>query len=202
MAGHILLNELGIQYKAVITDPKSGVSEELKSLNPKAKVPVLVINGQVVTENVAILTAIAQLAPDRHLLGRNDLEKIRVYEYLAYVSGTLHGTAYKGVLRPQTFIDDESALDKVRDKGKKAVLECYEFIEAGLKGVHAVGDGLTVVDPYLYVFWRWGSMFLSDMQTRFPKYAALVVELGKLESVHRTIEQEGIEGYLVGSSSL
>lgn len=200
LAAHIILNELNIQYDAVVTELKDGITEDVVRLNPKKKVPVLVIDGQVITENVAILTAIAQLAPERNLLGATDLEKLRVYEYLAYLSGTLHGQAYGGFFRPGRYTDDESAFKSIQEKGKQTILECYEYIEAGLRGVHAVGSELTVVDPYLYVFWRWGSMYSPDMHTRFPKYAALVQELGKLESVQRTIKQEGVEGYLVARS--
>lgn len=78
----------------------------------------------------------------------------------------------------------------------KAIFECFEFIEGGLKGTHAVGDQLTVVDPYLYVFWRWGSSRMTDMEERYPKYAALIRELGKHDSVKRALEKEGIEGFL------
>lgn len=202
IAAHILLNELGVQYDAMVSKIQDGIPEEVKKLNPKEKVPVLVIDDQVITENVAILTAIAQLAPERHLLGGTDLEKLRVYEYLGYLSSTMHGQAYGGFFRPGRYTDDETLFPSIREKGKQNILACYDYIEAGLNGVHAVGDQLTVVDPYLYVFWRWGSVYTPGMQTRYPKYAALVQELGKLESVRRTVKEEGIEGFFVEKSSL
>lgn len=202
LAAHILLNELGVQYDPIVFKVEDGIPQELWKLNPKAKVPVLVIDGEVITENVAILTAIAQLAPERHLLGSTDLEKLRTYEYLGYLASTMHGQAYGGLFRPGRYTDDEALLPSIREKSKHTIQACYEYIEAGLKGVHAVGNQLTVVDPYLYVFWRWGSVYSPGMQTRYPKYAALVQELGKLESVQRTVKEEGIEGFFGEKSSL
>lgn len=197
LAAHILLNEVGIPFEISLLKPEDGISDEVQKLNPKRKVPVLQLDDETITENVAILTAIAQLAPERDLLGKTNIEKLRVYEYLSYLSTTLHAQAFGAFFRPGRFSDEEHTFISIREKGKKSVMECYEFIESGLKGTHAVGDQLTVVDPYLYVFWRWTASRMADLEERFPKYAALVKELGKLESVKRTIEEESIEGYLV-----
>lgn len=194
LAAHILLNELGVQYEIILNELKDGVPEEAMKLNPKKKVPVLEIDGQVITENVAILTAIAQLAPEKSLLGKTDFEKFRVYEYLSYLSGTLHGQAFTCIFRPGTFTNDESAFKSVKQKGIEMALKSCEYIETGLSGVYAVGNQLTVVDPYLLVFWFWGIRFLNtDMHARFPKYAALIKELQKRESVQKTLRQEGFE---------
>lgn len=202
LAPHILLNELGIQYDAVVLELKDGITEDIKRLNPKKKVPVLEFDNQIITETIAIFTMIAQLAPERNLLGKSDLERVRVYEYLAYLSGTVHGQGYGGLFRPGRYSDDVSVHESIQKKSMITLMECYDYIEAGLQGLHAVGDQLTVVDPYLYVFWRWGAPRIPDMHTRFPKYAALVKELGKLDSMRRTLEQEGIESFLVDGTSL
>lgn len=69
LAAHILLNEIGTPFEIILLKPEDGISDEVKKLNPKQKVPVLQIDDQTITENVAILTAIAQLAPERDLLG-------------------------------------------------------------------------------------------------------------------------------------
>lgn len=196
LAAHIVLNETGVPFEVSITKIEDGTSDEVRKLNPKKKVPVLQIDDQIITENVAILTAIAQLAPERNLLGKTDLEKIRAYEYMSFLSTTMHAQAFGGYFRPTRFSDDESTYISIRAKGREAIYECFESLENGLKGTHAVGDQFTVVDPYLYVFWRWGCARLSGVETLYPKYGALVKELGKNESVKRALEKEGIEGWL------
>ncbi|KAI1611636.1 DNA-directed RNA polymerase I subunit RPA2 [Exophiala viscosa] len=157
IAPHILLHEIGVQFETVdITSAEDGL-EELRKLNPKARIPVLIIDDQVITESTAIMTAIAQLAPEKHLLGKTNLEVVRVYEWLNWLSGTLHGHAWGMVFRPERYIDDVSMHDAVRAKGMVAAKEIYEMVEDHLRGVHAVGDGLTVVDAFLYVFYRWAT---------------------------------------------
>jgi glutathione S-transferase len=45
---------------------------------------------------LAIATAIANLAPGRHLMGRTALDRVRVYEWMTWLSGTLHGQGFGG----------------------------------------------------------------------------------------------------------
>lgn len=112
-----------------------------------------------------------------------------------WISGTLHGQAFGGLLRPGRYIEDEELFPAVRDKALKTVVECYDTVEGRLKGVNAVGDGFTVVDAYLYVFWRWACMKGLDMAVKYPKYAALVAEVVKRDAVRKTLEIEEIEAY-------
>ncbi|QSS58238.1 hypothetical protein I7I51_07661, partial [Histoplasma capsulatum] len=63
LAPHILLRELGLDVETIhVTDlSPSG----LGAINPKRRVPVLSIDGEIITEVPAILTAFAQLgSPD------------------------------------------------------------------------------------------------------------------------------------------
>ncbi|EDN02661.1 predicted protein [Histoplasma mississippiense (nom. inval.)] len=66
LAPHILLRELGLDVETIhVTDlSPSG----LGAINPKRRVPVLSIDGEIITEVPAILTAFAQLgSPDQRL---------------------------------------------------------------------------------------------------------------------------------------
>ena len=49
---------------------------------------------------------------------------------------------------------------------------------------------MTVVDPYLAVFYRWGFRNLELDMTRYPKYTALWKELEKLDSFQQALEQQ------------
>lgn len=104
------------------------------------RVPVLVIDGQTITENPAIMLAISQLVPRKGLMGSTDREKVRVAEWLNWLSGTLHGQAFGGLLRPGRYVDDEGLFDAVREKGWKNVQEGFEMIEMWL-GERQGGSG-------------------------------------------------------------
>jgi len=98
LAPHVLLHELGLRYTACETLVRTGATQsaEFARINPKKRVPVLSLDGEIITEVPAIATAIAGLAPERHLMGRTALEQARVYEWMNWLSGTLHGQGFGG----------------------------------------------------------------------------------------------------------
>src|SRR6267378_8624560 len=66
----IALEEIGHRYSLEVVAFMKGQhrSPEYLALNPKGKVPTLVVHGEALTENVAILTWLAVRFPDAHLL--------------------------------------------------------------------------------------------------------------------------------------
>jgi len=195
LATHILLKETGMEFEGIRIGGKQGLPDEFRKINPKMKVPVLSVNEDIITETPAIMTAISQLSPDRHLFGTTGIEIVKSYEWLNWLSGTVHGQGFGGLFRPTRFSDVVSMHAAIRDKGWKTVQECFEVIETGLSAVHAVGKNFTVVDPYLYVFYRWGVDNGTDMAAQYPKYARLVVELMKRPAVLAVLEAEGISSH-------
>ncbi|KIX05265.1 uncharacterized protein Z518_06137 [Rhinocladiella mackenziei CBS 650.93] len=193
LAPHILLHEAGMPFETITLSVKAGFPEEFRHLNPKMRVPVLSLNGHVITENPAIMTAISQLAPEKHLMGKTDLDKVRVYEWMNYISGTLHGQAFGGLLRPHRFSDDPSTYNSIKEKSVKTIAECFNHIEQNLSGVHAVGDDFTAVDAFLLVFYRWVARFNWDLQGQYPKYTKLVVEVVKRKAVQDALAAEGVD---------
>lgn len=93
LAPHVLLHEIGVPFEAVTTNVFAGaqLAEAFARINPKQRVPVLSLDGQLITEVPAIATAISDLAPERHLMGGTRVDRARVYEWMAWLSGTLHG---------------------------------------------------------------------------------------------------------------
>ncbi|MCJ1448618.1 MAG: hypothetical protein MMC23_009135 [Stictis urceolatum] len=193
LAPHILLRESGLDFDTAVIDGKQGLPEELIRINSKKKVPTLQLDGYVVTENPAIMTAISQLCPSKDLFGKTDMDKVRSYEWMNWLSGTLHGLAFGALFKPQFFSGDESTHAAVRAKGREKVEECFEAIEQKLSSVHAVGDSFTAVDAYLFVFYRWGNGAGIDMETRFPRYTDLVLEVAKRDAVQNAIVYEKID---------
>ncbi|KAJ5770678.1 glutathione S-transferase GST-6.0 [Penicillium nucicola] len=193
LAPHILLQESGVQFHTQ-KETIGQFSPELLALNPKARVPVLKIDNATITENLAIMTAISNLVPEKQFLGAPDtLETVRVAEWIAWLSGTLHGNAFGLLFRPARFTDDESCFDSLKQKGRELVRECFESIEKKLVGVHAVGERFTAVDAYLLVFYRWGGEVGFDMKMLYPKYAALATEVLARPSAVSALAAEGLK---------
>lgn len=193
LAPHILIREAGIEFKTVVINAKAGFPEELRHMNPKARIPIFQLGDEIITEVPAIMTAISQLSPHKHLLGKSNIEIIRTYEWFNWISGTLHGQAFGGLRRPSRFSDDPQAYDSIKAKGRKTVEESFAYIEEKLKGNHAVDDSFTAVDAYLLVMYRWGNETGYDMRVTYPKFTGLIMEALKRDSVNAAIKDEGIE---------
>jgi len=194
LAPHILLHELGVSFQTVIASTSDGgtLSEEFTRLNPKQRVPVLALDDEVITELPAICTAISSLAPDRQLMGATPLETARVYEWMNWLSGTLHGQGFGGLWRPHRFSDDPDAFEGIMMKAKKTIEECYGMIEGELGGPYSSGLAFTAVDPFLLVFYRWGNRIGAAMKDRYPSYAAFAENLMQRPSVAAAFAAEKI----------
>jgi glutathione S-transferase len=193
LAPHILLHESGLPFTTSTVNVKAGFPDSLAHINAKRRVPVLTLDGDTITEAPAVMQAISQLCPDKQLMGSTPLERVRVAEWMNWLSGTLHGQGYGGLVRPQRYTDEPAMYDAIRAKSRKTIEECYRMIEEKLEGPHAVGGRFTAVDMYLYIFYRWG--FKDGFTMDYPKFASLVVELSKREAVRKTVEVEGIDSY-------
>ena len=64
------LKEAGLEYESVGNAPDIIGSDELKAVHPLGKVPAALIDGRPLFESAAICTAIADLVPERRLVGR------------------------------------------------------------------------------------------------------------------------------------
>jgi len=53
-------------------------------------------------------------------------------------------------------------------------------------------EALTVVDAYLFVFYRWGNQIGVEMRGKYPRYTALVENLVGLDAVKKTLRVENI----------
>lgn len=197
LAPHIVLHEAGVEFESVKLNVHAGYPEEFRQINPKMRVPVLSIDGQIITEIPAIMTAISQLVPEKHFLGKTNLEVVRTYEWMNWLSGVLHGQAFGGLIRYYRYSDDTTTYPSIKAKALLTVKECFATINQDLSSEYAVGSSFTVVDAYLYVFYRWGASLEIDMKEEYPKYTSLVVNLVKRQSAQAALKAEGIEAHVV-----
>lgn len=173
-----------------------GYPESFKKLNPKAKVPALQVDDEVITENLAIFTYLSQLAPSLNLLGKTPMDAVRAYEWFSYLSGTVHGQAFGMFFAPQKFTDvKDGSLDKhVKATGIQMAKDQFKYINEKLEGLTwAIGDEFSAVDPYLFVFYQWGARVVQlPMEQDYPNYAAIAKKVAARESTQKMLKAEGL----------
>ena len=194
VAPRMLLNEIGAPFEAIRVPIAEGANlkDDFTRINPKKRVPVLALDDEIITELPAIATAISHLSPGRHLMGKSALDSARVYEWMNWLSGTLHAQGFGSLWRPQRFSDDPAVYDSIMAKGRKTIVECFDAIEPRLSGDFAVGNAFSAVDAFLLVFYRWGNRIGVDMRTSYPQYTRFAEKLARRDSIVAAFDAENI----------
>lgn len=198
LATHIALHEAFLPFEAINAHvPLPGavvnIPDSFRSINAKRRVPVLAIDGEVITEAPAILLAISMLRPEMNLYGKGEMERVRVSEWLNWISGTLHSQGFGALFRPGRFTDDEAVWPKLQEHAKSTIEGIFRDVDKKIEGREwAVGGQFTVVDAFLFPFWRWGKMAGWEMEREFPCYTGLVTRVRERESARKAMETEGI----------
>jgi glutathione S-transferase len=192
---HVLLHELGLAFQPMRVPIREGAlqTEEFGRLNPKRRVPVLALDQEVITELPAIATALSLLKPERHMMGKDLIDQARVYEWMNWLSGTVHAQGFGCFWRPQRFSDDQGAHESIIARGRKTIAEYFGMIDAKLVRPHAVGDDLTAVDVFLLVFYRWGNVIGIDMASAYSNFARFAERHADRPSVVKVLATEGIK---------
>lgn len=154
----IALNAVGVPFEWSVVRFMTGEhkSTGFKQINPKGKVPAVVIDGAALTENVAILTHLNALFPEAGLLPptATPIDAARQIADLSFCSTTLHPLVTR-IRMSHMFAGPEYAR-VVHDLGTEAMREFFALVEARLgDGDYWYGDAWSVMDAYLHwVFWR------------------------------------------------
>ncbi|MGZ6016420.1 MAG: glutathione transferase GstA [Phenylobacterium sp.] len=183
LADHIALREAGLPFDLAKVDLKTHMTEDGRDymmINPKGYVPALAFDdGQLLTENIAILSWVADRAPTLALQG--DMGRYRLLEALAYVSTELH-KAFKPYFNP-------AATDQEKDQAEKGIVGRLRFLAERLRGEYLFGPGFSVADAYLFVTLRWAKQFGLTIPEPLPTYFDRVTAR---PAVHAALEDEGL----------
>lgn len=160
----IALEEIGAPYETqLVRFPlKEQKTPEFLAINPKGKVPALLVDGQPLTENVAILTWLNQAYPEARLLPEVDtgFERARQTADLATISGTIHPIVTRIAL-PARFVGDGVDPASVRAAAINAIHPLMTLLNARLSdGNWWYGQQWSVVDAY--IFWAWWRLSVVD----------------------------------------
>ena len=201
----IALEEIGVPFETELLrmNAKQHKSADYLAINPKGKVPCLVIDGQPLTENVAILGWLDQTYPEAELLPKaaNDLERARQTADLAFFSGTIHPFVTR-YARPGKFVADEQYAGQVRHASVPAARPFWTMIDDRLsQSPWWYGDNWSIVDGYL--FWTWWRIGASGFQgDDYPNIQNHAARIQTRPSVQRAMDREADHIKLLQSEGL
>lgn len=200
----VALLETGADFDTALVRFMKGEhkSPAYKSLNSMGKVPLLVIDGEALSENVAILSHLNYLFPDAGLLPltSSPIEAARQTADLCFCSATLHPLVTR-IRIPGLFATPEAARS-VWDKACEAMREHFQLIETRLAdGDWWYGNDWSVMDAYLnWVFWRVeGADFpvadyprFAEHSQRMQKRPSFQQAMAREAEANATLEAEGL----------
>jgi glutathione S-transferase len=180
---HIALHEAGISFDRVTVDLRTKRTDDggdYNQVNPKGYVPALVLDdGEMLTENVAILDWIADRCP--RLAPQGPLAHSRMLEMLAFISTEIH-KQFGRTFFPTSDAEKEAAFKKIDSR--------LAYLAERLKTDYLFGSEMTVADAYLYVMLRWAGMKGRQLPEPLVAYKA---RMDARPAVQLALKHEGIE---------
>lgn len=188
---HIALEEAAAKFtsRRVVLAEGAHRSAEYLKVNPHARVPALDVDGQIITENVAILNYLAlRFGAVGSVPLDVPLAAARCNELLGWFASTVH-IAFAQIWRPERFIADASVHPAIVGGGHEALRAHFAEIESLLGSGWTVDGHFTAADSYLLTFFRWGRRIGSDMAA-YPRWAALIERIVERPAVQRALATE------------
>ena len=187
---YILLTEAGAEFQTRNVNLGKGenFSPEYLKINPKGKVPALIVDGTVITENIAIHVWIDRQFAQAHLLPRDPMTHIQCLSFLGWCGSGIHPKLTQQA-RPERYCDAPGTLDRVKQLGHEGMVEQYELAETMLAGKTWFFDRFSCADAYFYWTFRRGGAFGADL-SRYKNCIAHRQRIEQRDSVKALLAHE------------
>jgi len=161
---YVTLTEAGADFDVqnVNTQTNQNQTPEFLALNPKHKVPVLVIDGDPLTENVAIQIWIARQFPKARLLPADPKAEIKAISLMAWCASGIHPHLTPNA-KPSSYCDLPGAEESVKQLANKLLFEDFALADKMLAGREWFFDHFTAVDAYFFWCFRRAILFKLDV---------------------------------------
>lgn len=153
LSPHMVLCEAGVHFdleRVDLATKKTEHGEDYLKINPKGQVPALLLdNGELLTEGVAIIQYIASRAPGKALMPpHTEFSYFKAVEWLNYIATELHKGF--GPLFNPSFPDD------LKQAACKQLEKKFAYVDSQLDHKDfLLGEHLSVADFYLYTIITW-----------------------------------------------
>lgn len=163
-------------------------SPDYLKLNPKHKVPLLIVEGQILSESVAIQTWIARNFPEARLLPADPWQELKAVSLLSWCSSGIHPFLAR-INSPPRVCDVPGSADSVRKLATEQLFENYRIADDLLAGREYFFDHFTAPDAHFFWCFRRGTQFELDLSS-FKNCIAHFERMKKRPSVQKLLAFE------------
>mgnify|MGYP000415577935 FL=1 len=191
---HSLLQLTGESFEPIMVKLHKGeqLTPEFKAINPNGQVPVLVDDGQVLTQILAMVGYLDKRFPQAHLLPDVPMARARAIETLSWLNNTVHPT-FTHVFMPHKYSDQPAVQADIRSHAVPQYRALMHALQARVMALPAgewlAGVHLGPVDAYALTATRWATM-AGIAPTEMPDLWAYVQRVAADDVVQRVIERE------------
>ncbi|NNC38317.1 MAG: glutathione S-transferase family protein [Acidimicrobiales bacterium] len=196
----IALEAIGVPFETELMVFMKGAHKTpaFKKLNPSSKIPVLVVDGVPISQNIAILTWLDAAYPDAKLLPRteNKMGQAQLLSSLAKFSSDLHPLVSR-IRVPMFFCDIDGGPERVAAMAIDSIRDQLLPIEETLsQNDWLAGSHWSILDAYLH--WVWFRITGAGFDPKdFPNISAHYARTLKNPATQRAIAREAeAEKYL------
>jgi glutathione S-transferase len=190
---HVLLEEIGKPYEAVLVNLREGAQlrPEFTAINPKQKVPTLEReDGSILTEYPAVAFWLSATNPGAGLMPKDAGAQARALELTDHAVATMHMQGYSRIFRPANFAPSEADHPAVRARGEEILSRGLGLMDRALEGRDwLVGDYSFADSALFYVSFWWAGRLGKELP---PKVAAHYARMKARPAVQRALSAEGL----------
>lgn len=171
-------------HEVVLSTKRLKSGEDYLQINPKGQVPALRTDqGEVLTENSAVLQYVADLAPSSGLAPTaGTLARTRLQQWLNYIATEVHKGVFYLLFNP-------AVPREAKEFARKSIDARYDFLSSHLQGREYLLDQFSVADAYLVTTLGWATAAGIDLSP-WPVLVAYRDRLMARPAVSRAFAEE------------
>lgn len=192
LSPHIVAREAGIpldleRVDIRVTPHRTEAGVDYSRINPKGYVPALELdNGELLTEGVAIVQFLADIAPQAALAPPPGTpERYQLQEWLTFISSELHK-----MFSPWLFHPEHGEL--AQQVARQNIARQFALLERHLESQpYLLGQRFTVADAYCFTVASWSHRLRIDLSP-YPSPRDYLQRIAQRPKVREALETESL----------
>jgi glutathione S-transferase len=196
---HAMLEIAGATFEPMMVKLHKGeqYDDAYKAINPRSQVPVLVDDGQTVTQIAAITLYLDEKFPQAGFLPKSGVARAKALETLMWMNNTVHPT-FTHVFMPGKFSNDAGVQADIKTNAVESYRKLMGELQNAVAQTQAAGhtwmagDHVGPLDAYALTLFRWATV-AGINPDNYPQLWAFVQKVAEQPAIAKTMERERLQ---------
>jgi len=196
---HAMLEIAGAAFEPMMVKLHKGeqYDDTYKAINPRSQVPVLVDDGQAVTQIAAITLYLDEKFPQAGFLPKSGVARAKAIETLMWMNNTVHPT-FTHVFMPNKYSKNADVQADIKANAIESYRGLLTELQTAVTQAQAAGrtwmagEHVGPLDAYALTLLRWGTIAGINPDT-YPQLWAFVQKVAQEPGIARAMERERLQ---------